>query len=128
MSQSIIEITDENIVIDGAVVLSAQIRVGISWETKYKIKPTNEEYIAVIEIIEIKDKQIVTKVVVPTENNPIHEAYNETVKFEVGVGILSEWYNILGMEGYMRGLDLKKTYKKPEIPEKWYLTPYQIER
>lgn len=128
LSQNIIEITEEKIIIDKSVVLSTPLRVGNSWETIYRIKPAGEEYTAIIEIIGIKDDEIITKVVVSYVNNPIEESYQETVKYKIGVGIISEWYNILGMDGYMRGLDLKHTYEKPEFPDKWYLTPYQIER
>lgn len=128
LSNTIIKITDSSILIDDSIVLSEPLIVGTKWETKYMIKPSGVEYLATIEITEVDDGKITTNVVASQENNSEDESYEEVVVYEVGLGIISDWYNIIGMDGYKRGFDLKKTYNKPVIPEKWYLTPYQIER
>ncbi len=124
LSQNIIEISDENIIIDESVVLSAPLVVGNSWDTNYKLKPSGDTYTATIEIVDINENEIITKVVVSSDNNAIDDSYEEIVKYEIGIGIKSEWYNIIGIDGYMRGLDLKNIYEQPKIPDKWYLTPY----
>ncbi len=124
LSQNIIEISDENIIIDESVVLSAPLVVGNSWDTNYKLKPSGDTYTATIEIVDINENEIITKVVVSSDNNAIDDSYEEIVKYEIGIGIKSEWYTIIGIDGYMRGLDLKNIYEQPKIPDKWYLTPY----
>lgn len=128
ISSTIVEITKDSISIDDSVVLKAPLILGGKWETKYKIKPSKEEYNATIEIIELTEINITTKVFVSKDDNLIDENYEETVIYEYGKGILSEWYNIIGLDGYTRGLVLTTTYEKPVIPDMWYLTPYQIKK
>lgn len=100
---------------------------GNTWTTDYKIKPSGTMYKAAIEIVEVSDDHIKTKVIASINSNDIEEQYEEITIYEKEIGMISEWYSIVGMNEYARGIDLKQTYDKPQIPEKWYLSPYQIE-
>lgn len=126
MSKEIFEVTANEIIQEGSILLKAPIVVGNRWDTNYKIKPSGERIKATIEIIEVNDNTIKTKTIVSTEEN-IEEQYEEITIYKLGVGIVSQWYNIIGMDGFSQGLELKKTYEQPEVPEKWYLSPYAIE-
>jgi hypothetical protein len=127
ISYSTIEITENQVICDGSVVLKTPLVKGNTWTTDYKVKPSKGMYKATIEIIEVSDKSIKTKAIVYEDSHDIEEQYEEITVYEKGIGMLSKQYSIAGMNGYSQGLELKRTYDEPEIPERWYLTPYQLQ-
>lgn len=126
ISYSTIEITDSQIICDDTVILSKPLISGNTWITDYRIKPSGIMYTATVEIVESSGNIIKTKTIVNTDSNDIEEKYEEITIYEIGVGVISQWRNIAGMDSYMSRLDLKQTYDQPEIPDKWYLSPYEI--
>ncbi len=128
ISYKTVEVYKNKIVMDNSVILKEPLVLGNKWETDYVIKPTNKKSEASIEIIENNDKTITTKVKVDIDDNGIKQNYEELVTYELGRGITSEWYEIIGIDSYSRGLNLVETYEQPAVKDKWYLSPYEIEQ
>ena len=103
ISYSTIEITDDQIVCDDSIILRAPLVNGNTWATDYKIKPSGIMYKATVEIIEVSGNLIKTKTIINTDDNDIEEQYEEITVYERGIGVISQWYNMLEWTIICRG-------------------------